>query len=98
VIDVLLGEREQPLGFVGLAVGEHPVADLVVGIARRSSSVRRWILATSCDVLKPSKKWMNGIRDASVAACETSARSCAFWTELEHSMAQPVIRAAITSE
>ena len=27
------------------------------------------ILPTSCEVRKPSKKWMNGMRDSSVAIC-----------------------------
>ena len=67
-------------------------------IARRSSSVSASIRDTSCEVRKPSKKWMNGMRDASVAACEMHAKSCASCTVLEHSMATPVCRHAITSE
>ena len=47
---------------------------------------------------KPSKKWRNGTRASSVAACATSARSWASWTEDEQSSAKPVDRAAITSE
>jgi hypothetical protein len=49
-------------------------------------------------VRKPSKKCMNGIRLASVAFWAIRARSWASCTELEQSIAQPVIRAAITSE
>jgi hypothetical protein len=56
------------------------------------------ILATSCDVLNPSKKWRNGTRDSRVARWETNAMSWASWTEAEASMANPVCRAAITSE
>jgi hypothetical protein len=41
---------------------------------------------------------MNGMRVVNVALCATSARSCASWPELEQSIAQPVMRAAITSE
>ena len=52
----------------------------------------------SCEVRKPSKKWMNGTRVRSVAACATSARSCASWTEADASSANPVWRTAITSE
>ncbi len=46
---------------------------------------------------KPSKKCRNGTRDRSVAACATSAKSCASWTEPAASIAQPVERACITS-
>src|ERR1051326_1654286 len=52
---------------------------------------------TSCEVLKPSKKWMNGTRDLSVAAWEIRARSATSWTEFEESIAKPVDRAAMTS-
>ena len=45
---------------------------------------------TSCEVRKPSKKWMNGTRDSSVAACAISAKSCASWTDADASIAQPV--------
>ena len=38
------------------------------------------------------------MRDASVAFCAMSAMSCASCAELEQSIAQPVIRAAMTSE
>jgi len=41
---------------------------------------------------------MNGTRECSVAAWETRAKSCASWTDEEQSIAQPVIRALITSE
>ena len=57
----------------------------------------RAILSISCDVRKPSKKWRNGTRARSVAACATSAKSCASWTEPAASIAQPVVRACITS-
>jgi hypothetical protein len=66
--------------------------------ARRSSSPSAAIFITSCEVRKPSKKWMKGTRDASVAAWAISARSCASWTEPDDSSAQPVCRVAITSE
>ena len=52
---------------------------------------------TSWLVRNPSKKCRNGTRDASVAACATSARSCASCTEPEESSAKPVPRTAITS-
>ncbi len=52
---------------------------------------------TSCDVRKPSKKCMTGIRVASVTAWDTAAKSCASWTVLADSIVQPVDRAAITS-
>ena len=50
------------------------------------------ILATSCDVRKPSKKCRNGTRGSSVAACAMAAKSWASWTDPEHSMAKPVCR------
>ena len=53
---------------------------------------------SSCDVRKPSKKWMNGTRAFKVAACAISAKSCASCTLPEASMAKPVARVAITSE
>ncbi len=46
---------------------------------------------------KPSKKWRNGIRLSSVAACAIRAKSWASCTEFEASIAQPVVRVAITS-
>ena len=55
-------------------------------------------MATSCEVRKPSKKCRKGTRDRSVAACATSAKSCASWTSDAHSIAQPVDRTAMTSE
>ena len=54
-------------------------------------------LLTSCEVRKPSKKWMKGMRDSSVAAWAISAMSCASCTELEQSWAKPVGSTAITS-
>ena len=65
--------------------------------ARMSSSSSSAILLISCEVRKPSKKWRNGIRARSVAAWATSAKSCASWTEPAASIAQPVVRACITS-
>ena len=65
--------------------------------ARTSSSSSTAILLISCEVRKPSKKWRNGTRARSVAACATSAKSCASWTEPAASIAQPVVRACITS-
>ena len=65
--------------------------------ARMSSSSSTAILLISCDVRKPSKKWRNGTRARSVAAWATSAKSCASWTEPAASIAQPVVRACITS-
>ena len=53
---------------------------------------------SSCEVRNPSKKCTNGTRVWSVAACATSARSWASWTEAEASSAKPVWRTAITSE
>ena len=55
-------------------------------IARMSSSVSCSILATSCEVRKPSKKCTNGTRASSVAACAISAKSMTSCTELEASM------------
>ncbi len=55
-------------------------------------------MSTSCDVRNPSKKCRNGIRVCNVAAWAISARSCASWTVEEQSIANPVIRAAITSD
>ena len=43
----------------------------------RSSSVSFSIFDTSCDVRKPSKKWINGTRARSVAACAMAAKSWA---------------------
>ncbi len=65
--------------------------------ARMSSSSRTAILLISCDVRKPSKKCRNGTRARRVEAWATSAKSCASWTELAASIAQPVVRACITS-
>ena len=65
---------------------------------RRSSSLKSSILRTSDEVRKPSKKCRNGTRASSVAACAIAAKSCASWTEPEHSIANPVWRHAITSE
>ena len=53
---------------------------------------------SSCEVRNPSKKCTNGTRVASVAACATSARSWASWTDAAASSAKPVCRTAITSE
>ena len=66
-------------------------------IARTSSSVSCSILFTSCEVRNPSKKWRNGTRASSVAAWAIIAMSWASWTELAASIAQPVLRQAITS-
>ena len=52
----------------------------------------------SCEVRNPSKKWMNGILERSVAAWPTRARSWASCTEAELSSATPVWRTAMTSE
>ena len=65
--------------------------------ARRSSGSRTAILLTSWLVRKPSKKWRNGTRLRSDATCATSAKSCASWTDPAASIAQPVLRACITS-
>ena len=54
-------------------------------------------MSISCEVRKPSKKCRNGTRDRSVAACATSAKSCASCTEPAESIAQPVVRACMTS-
>jgi len=56
------------------------------------------MVLTSCEVRKPSKKCRNGTRQRRVAACATRAKSWASCTEDAHSIAQPVIRALITSE
>ncbi len=53
---------------------------------------------TSWLVRKPSKKCTNGTRERSVAEWATSAKSCASCTEDAASIAQPVMRAVITSE
>ena len=55
-------------------------------------------MSTSCDVRNPSKKWRNGTRVRSVAAWATAAKSWASCTLPAASMAQPVVRACITSE
>ena len=52
----------------------------------------------SWEVRNPSKKCRNGTRDSSVATCAASAQSCASCTVAEPSSANPVARAAITSE
>ena len=57
-------------------------------------SVNFW---TSCDVRKPSKKWMKGTLAFRVAALPTKARSWASWTEFEARSANPVCRTAMTS-
>ena len=66
-------------------------------IAFRSSSDTRSILATSEEVLNPSKKCTKGTRHCSVAEWATKARSCASCTEEEASMANPVWRIDMTS-
>ena len=53
---------------------------------------------SSCEVRNPSKKCTNGTLVASVAACATTARSWASWTDAAASNAKPVCRTAITSE
>ena len=53
---------------------------------------------TSWLVRKPSKKCRNGTRELMVAAWAIAARSCASCTLSDASTAQPVERAAITSE
>jgi hypothetical protein len=63
-----------------------------------SASSRISISFTSWEVRNPSKKCRKGTRASSVAAWATRARSWAAWTESEHNMAHPVVRAAITSE
>ena len=65
---------------------------------RISSSLSSVSVLISCEVRNPSKKCMNGTRDRSVAACASSAASCASCTELEASWAKPAARTAITSE
>ena len=55
------------------------------------------ILFTSWEVRKPSKKCRNGTRLRKVVQWATSARSWASCTLAEASMANPVVRAAITS-
>jgi hypothetical protein len=67
-------------------------------MARITSSPTTRILLISCEVRNPSKKCMNGTRECIVAAWEMRARSCASCTDDEQSIAQPVIRALITSE
>jgi hypothetical protein len=49
-------------------------------------------------VRKPSKKWRNGTREASVAAWAIAAKSWASCTEPDASIAKPVWRQAMTSE
>ena len=66
--------------------------------ARSTSGLNRSIVFSSWLVRKPSKKWTNGTRVRRVAAWATSAKSCASCTEEAESIAQPVIRALITSE
>ncbi len=53
---------------------------------------------SSWEVRNPSKKCRNGTRVRRLAACATAARSCASCTELDASIAKPVVRAAMTSE
>ena len=55
-------------------------------------------MLSSCEVRKPSKKCTNGTRERSVAACATSARSCASCTDADASSAHPVWRTCMTSE
>ena len=66
-------------------------------IDRMSSFVSRAIFDTSWLVRNPSKKWTNGTRERKVAAWATKAKSWASCTLVEHSCAQPVERACITS-
>jgi hypothetical protein len=54
-------------------------------------------LVISCEVRKPSKKCSTGIRERSVTACATAARSWASCAFPEQSSAIPVMRADITS-
>ena len=63
-----------------------------------SSVESRAIFASSWEVRKPSKKWRKGTRAFKVAAWAIRAKSWASWTELAASMAQPVVRACMTSE
>ncbi len=65
--------------------------------ALRSSSPSTLMLCTSCEVRNPSKKWRKGRRARSAATWATRARSWASWTEAEASIAQPVVRACMTS-
>ena len=67
-------------------------------MSRKQSSSMSSMVDISWEVRKPSKKWRNGTRDGNVAACEIAAKSCASWTEPEASRANPVWRAAMTSE
>ena len=67
-------------------------------IFRKSSSASSSILATSCEVRKPSKKWRIGTRASSVARCAMRAKSCASCTDVDESSMKPVCRTAITSE
>ena len=55
-------------------------------------------LLISCDVRKPSKKCMKGMRASSVAMWAIRARSPASCTELDASIAYPVDLQAMTSE
>ncbi len=55
------------------------------------------ILASSCDVRKPSKKCTTGIRDSSVAAWAIAAKSITSCTEFDDRNANPVFLAVITS-
>ena len=66
-------------------------------ILRMTSSSTSSIFDTSCEVRNPSKKCRNGIRLSSVAAWAISAKSIASCTLAELSMANPVVRASITS-
>ena len=66
--------------------------------AINSSSDSEVILATSCEVRKPSKKCRNGTRARSVAFWPMAAKSCASWTDPDASIANPVCRQAMTSE
>ncbi len=66
-------------------------------MARTWAGLGGSIRIISWEVRKPSKKWMNGMRDSRAAAWATSAKSAASCTELAASIANPVARAAITS-
>ncbi len=66
--------------------------------SRMCASGMSVILFSSCDVRNPSKKNINGTLDSRVAACATSAKSCASWTDAAASIPKPVMRALITSE
>ena len=61
-----------------------------------SSEIISYVL-TSWEVLKPSKKWINGTRLSSVAEWAMRAISWASCALLEQSIAKPVWRHAITS-